>query len=197
MLIVYSVSWCDNRVRIFADLGCAMILEESLTYSLHLEVYLQAAVVRGILETNQDRLSSFLVVRRGEEVFSLKDATLESFNRKSVSVGADQYLIYMQEVFLIADLNSEGRTRRSGIDSLYVQKDRAKTLFSVGPYLLHGNVHLLPGSALTDLLMESSQFLPVTEAVLVGQENVEPRTYLVNRAKIGFMTAIGDGLIEL
>ena len=174
-----------------------MILEESLTYSLHLEVYLQAAVVRGILETNQDRLSSFLVVRRGEEVFSLKDATLESFNRKSVSVGADQYLIYMQEVFLIADLNSEGRTRRSGIDSLYVQKDRAKTLFSVGPYLLHGNVHLLPGSALTDLLMESSQFLPVTEAVLVGQENVEPRTYLVNRAKIGFMTAIGDGLIEL
>jgi len=172
-------------------------LDEGLTYSLHLEVYLQAAVVRGVLETNQDRLSNYLVVRRGEEVFSLRDATLESFNRKPVSAGADQYLIYMQEVFLIADLNSEGRTRRSGIDSLYVQKDRAKTLFSVGPYLLHGNVHLLPGSALTDLLMESSQFLPVTEAVLVGQENVEPRTYLVNRGKIGFMTAIGDGLIEL
>lgn len=174
-----------------------MILEEGLTYSLRLEIYLQSAVVRGVLETNQDRLSNFLNIRQGEEVFSLKDATLESFNRKSVSVGADQYLIYMQEVFLIADLNSEGRTRRSGIDSLYIQKDRAKALFSVGPYLLQGNVHLLPGSALTDFLMESSQFLPVTEAVLMNHENVQPRTYLINRGKIGFMTAIGDGLIEL
>jgi len=174
-----------------------MVLEEGLTYSMYLEVYLQAAVVRGALATNQDRLSNFLIVRQGEEVFGLKDATLESFNRKPVSVEADEYLIYMQEVFLIADLNSEGRTRRSGIDSLYVQKDRSKALFSVGPYLLHGNVHLLPGNALHDLLMEKSQFLPVTEAMLVDRQDVEPRTYLVNRAKIGFMTAIGDGLVEL
>jgi hypothetical protein len=173
-----------------------MAVEEGLTYTMPLEVYLQAAVVRGVLATNQDRLSSFLIVRQGEEVFSLKDATLESFNRRPLAMGADAYLIYMQEVFLIADLSSEGRTRQSGIDSLYVKKDRSKALFSVGPYLLQGNVHLVPGSALHDLLMEKSQFLPVTEATLVDRQDVGPRTYLINRAKIGFMTAIGDGLIE-
>ena len=173
-----------------------MGLEEGLSYTMHLEVYLQAAVVRGILATNQDRLSNFLIVRQGEEVFSMRDATLESFDRKPISVGADAYLLYMQEVFLIADLGSEGRTRQSGIDNLYVKKDRSKALFSVGPYMLQGNVHLLPGSELHDLFMEKSPFLPVTEARLIDRQDVGPRTYLVNRAKIGFMTAIGDGLIE-
>jgi hypothetical protein len=172
-----------------------MGLEVGLSYTMYLEVYLQAAVVRGILVTNQDRLSNFLI-RQGEEVFSMKDASLESFNRKPVSVGADAYLLYMQEVFLIADLGSEGRTRQSGIDSLYVKKEKSKALFSVGPYLLQGNIHLLPGSELHDLYMEKSQFLPVTEATLVDRQDIGPRTYLVNRAKIGFMTAIGDGLIE-
>jgi hypothetical protein len=36
----------------------------------------------------------------------------------------------------------------------------------------------------------------VTEATLVDRQDVGPRTYLINRAKIGFMTAVGDGLIE-
>ena len=170
---------------------------EGLSYKMHLEVYLQAAVVRGVLETNQDRLSNYLVVRQGEEVFSLKDATLEMFSGKPVSVGADEYLVYLQEVLLIADLSSEAGVARSGMGAFYVQKDRSKALLSVGPYVLRGNVHLLPGSALHDLLMEKSQFLPVTEATLIDRQDVGPRTYLVNRAKIGFMTAIGDGLIEL
>jgi hypothetical protein len=167
------------------------------TYTMYLEVYLHAAVVRGVLVTNQDRLSNYLIVRRDDTVFSLKDATLELYNRKPVSVGADEYLVYMHEVFLIADLSSEDRMQRSGIDRLYVKKDQNRALFSVGPYLLQGNVHLLPGSALHDLLMEKSPFLPVTQATLVDRADVAPRTYLVNRARIGFMTATGDGLVEL
>ena len=55
-------------------------------------------MVCGILETNQDRLSSYLVVRQGEEVLPLKEATLQIPNRKPVKVGTDEYLIYMQEV---------------------------------------------------------------------------------------------------
>ena len=117
-------------------------MDEGLSFTMYLEVYLQAAVVRGVLATNQDRLSNFLIVRHGEEVFSLRDATLESFNRKPVSVAADEYLVYMQEVFLIADLASDGRVRQSGIDTLYVKKNRSKALFSVGPYLLQGNYTL-------------------------------------------------------
>lgn len=173
-----------------------MASDEGLTYTMHLEVYLHGAVVRGVLATNQDRLSNFLIVRKGEEVFSLTDATLEMLNRKPVSVGADEYLIYMQEVYLIGDLSAEGRGPRSAMGAFYVKKDKSKALFSVGPYLLHGNVHLLPGSALDDLIMEKSQFLPVTDAILVDRPDLGPRTYLVNRAKIGFMTAVGDGLVE-
>ena len=171
--------------------------DESFTYVMHLEAYLQAGVVRGVLATNQDRLSNFLIVRQSDEVFSIKDATLEMRNGKPISVGADEYLIYLQEVFLIADLSSDGGSRRSAIDALYIKKSQSKALFSVGPYLLQGNVHLQPGSALHDLLMEKSPFLPVTEATLIDRANLGPRTYLVNRAKIGFMTAIGDGLVEL
>jgi hypothetical protein len=67
----------------------------------------------------------------------------------------------------------------------------------VGPYLLQGNIHLLPGAALHDLLIERSQFIPVTDAVLMDRQDIGPRTYLVNRNRIGFMTALGDGLVEL
>jgi hypothetical protein len=171
--------------------------EEGLTYTMFVEVYLSTAVVRGILETNQDRLSHYLVVRQGEEVFSLKQATLDIPNRKPISIGTEEYLIYMQEVFLIADLSAEDRAQRSGLHALFVKKDRSKALLSVGPYLLQGNVHLQAGTGLHDFLMEKSRFMPVTESTLLDRPEVGPRTYLVNRAKIGFMSAIGDALVEL
>ena len=173
-----------------------MAAEERLTYSMYLEVYLQGAMVRGILETNQDRLSDYLVVRQGDEVFALKEATLEIANRKPVKIGSDQYLIYMQEVFLIADLSVEGRAGRAGLHGLFVKKDQSKAFFSVGPYLIQGTVHLRAGSELHEFLMEQSRFLPVTDASLIDRQEVGARTFLVNRAKIGFMSAIGDGLVE-
>lgn len=162
-----------------------------------LELYLQAAVVRGVLVTNQDRLSSFLILRQGEEIFSLKDATLEYFDGKSVNVPSDEYLIYMQEVFLIADLSPASQTQRAGIESFYVQKDSSKALISVGPYLVQGSIHITPGGALHDLFLEKTMFVPITEATLVDRPDIGPRTYLVNRNRIGFMTALGDTLVEL
>ena len=174
-----------------------MAVDTGLTYTMTLEVYLQAAVVRGVLVTNQDRLSDHLILRKGEEIFSLRDATLESFDRKPVNVGSDEYVIYMQEVYLIADLNSQESIRRAGMENFYVHKDTRKALISVGPYLLQGNIHLFPGSALHDLLLDKNLFFPVTDAILVDRADIGTRTYLVNRSKIGFMTAIGDGLVEL
>lgn len=173
-----------------------MGLEQNLTFNMPLEVYLQAALVRGILVTNQNRLSNFLVLREGEEVFSLKDATLETCDRKPVSAGANEYLIYMREVLLIADLSPTSQAKRAGIESFYVRKEASKALFSVGPYLLQGNIHLVPGAALHDLLVEKSQFIPVTDATLLDRQEIGPRTYLVNRDRIGFMTAVNDGLVE-
>jgi len=174
-----------------------MAPEQGFTYSMPLEVYLQAARVRGVLTTNQDRLSNFLIVREGEEVFSLNQASLETFNQTPVSLAADEYLVYMREVHLIADLSVAGESSTSTMRSFYVPKDPSKALLGVGPYLLQGNVHLRPGSAMYELLMEKTQFLPVTGAILIDRPEITPRTYLVNRAKIGFMSAIGDGLVEL
>jgi hypothetical protein len=174
-----------------------MALDQGLSYSMPLEVYLQGAMVRGVLVTNQSRLSNYLVLREGEEVFSLKEATLESLDRNVIAAPSEQYLIYMREVYLMADLSPTSQSQRTGMENFYVHKEPSKALFSVGPYLLQGNIHLLPGAALHDLLIERSQFIPVTDAVLMDRQDIGPRTYLVNRNRIGFMTALGDGLVEL
>jgi len=149
-----------------------------------------------VLVTQQSRLSSYLGLPNGANVFALKDATLESANRKPIALVADEYLVYLREVLLIADLSPASQTQRSGVESFYVHKETSKALFSVGPYLLQGAVHLMPGTALHDLLLENSQFIPVTDAILLDRQDITARTYLVNRNKIGFMTVIGDGLVE-
>jgi len=174
-----------------------MAPDDGMTYAMPLEVYLQSAVVRGILGTNQDRLSNYFILREGEEVFSLREATLEGPNRKLVTVNSEEYLIYMQEVFLIADLSPQFRSERSGLEHLYVKKEASKALLGIGPFWLRGNIHLLPGTALHDLLMARTRFIPVTDATLVDRADVGARTYLVNRTKIGFIAAVAEGLEEL
>jgi hypothetical protein len=168
-----------------------------MTYSMPLEVYLQSAVIRGILATNQDRLSNYLILRAGEEVFTLREATLEGPDRNPVALSSDEYLIYMQEVFLIADLSPQFRSEDSALEHLYVKKEASKALLGVGPFWLRGNIHLLPGGALHDLLMAKTRFIPVTNAILLDRPDVGPRTYLVNRTKIGFVTVVSEGLEEL
>jgi hypothetical protein len=177
--------------------GAAMSGESELNYTMPLGVYLQAAIVRGVLVTNQDRLSNFLLLRQDKEVFSLKDASLESLNGTEIVNPPDEYVVYMREVYMIADLSPIGRTRGSDAENFYVKKDTSKALISVGPYLIQGNIYLIPGSELHDLLLEKSPFIPVTDAIILGRSTVSPQTYLINRSKIGFMTAISDSLGEL
>ena len=62
------------------------------SYSMALEVYLQSAIVRGILVTNQDRLSNYLILREGDEVFSLREAQLTDLRGKAIDVNANQFL---------------------------------------------------------------------------------------------------------
>ena len=54
-----------------------------------LEVYLSAALVRGVLETNLDRVSSHLLFRQDDQVFSLRDATVEDLNGQPIVSRAD------------------------------------------------------------------------------------------------------------
>ena len=154
-----------------------------------LEVYLPAALVRGVLETNLDRVSSHLLFRQDDQVFSLRDATVEDLNGRPIVSRATEYVVYMREVDLIADLSPANLSQRSGFEGLYQKKDTSKALISVGPYLIQGDVYLLPGGALYDLLLEKNQFIPLTHATILGRQPTAPRTYLINRHKIGFMTA--------
>ena len=171
------------------------MIADSLTYKMPLEVYLQAAVVRGVLETNQSRLSSHLILREGDEVFFLRAASLERLDQTVVAAGSEEYLIYMQEIFLIADLSPQ--SEHSASEHLFVKKESSKALLSVGPYWLQGNIHILPGGALHELLLAKTRFVPVTEATLLDRPDRGARTYLVNRTKIGFITALSENLIEL
>jgi hypothetical protein len=170
--------------------------DEGLTYRMPLEVYLQGTVVRGVLVTNQDRLSNYLFLREGDEVISLRSATLERADHQVVPVPSNEYLIYLQGVFLIADLSPQLRTDRSGFEGLYVKKDVSGVLLSVGPYNVQGNMHTLPGGALHDVLVSRTTFIPITDATLLDRPDIAPRTYLVNRTKIGFITALNEGLTE-
>ena len=176
-----------------------MVLTESLTYTMPLEVYLQSAVVRGILATNQDRLSNhLLILQEGAEVFSLRNPILENWAHNIIDAGSDEFLIYMQEVFLIADLSPQPRADRSaGLETLYVKKEASRALLGIGPYWVQGNIHVSPGGALHDLLMAKARFIPVTDAILLNRSESEARTYLVNRTKIGFITGLSQSMKEL
>jgi len=66
---------------------------------MRLEVYLQSAVLRGILATNQERLSNYLILREGDEVFSLREATLEGLSRKPVATVLTSILSICRKCF--------------------------------------------------------------------------------------------------
>jgi hypothetical protein len=162
------------------------------SYSMPLEVYLQSAIVRGILVTNQDRLSNYLILREEEEVFSLRDAQLTDLRGKTMDVSANQFLIYMQQVFAIADLSPQFRADRSGLEHLYIRKDQSQALLGVGPFWVKGDIHLSPGALIHDLLLAKTMFIPVTNAILLDGGESEPRTYLINRTQISCLTGLGE-----
>jgi hypothetical protein len=161
-------------------------------YTMPLEVYLQAAVVRGVLVTNQDRLSNYLVLREGEEIFALREAQITDLGGKTIRVSADEYLVYMRQVYAIADLSPQLRAMRSGLEPFYVKKDQTRALLGVGPFLIQGSAHLVPGAFIQDLLLAKSLFIPVTNAIMLNSREREARTYLVNRAQIGCLSALRE-----
>jgi hypothetical protein len=68
-------------------------MEQGLTYTMPLEVHLPAALVRGVLETNLDRVSSHLLFRQDDQVFSLRDATVEDLNGQPLVSRTTEYVV--------------------------------------------------------------------------------------------------------
>jgi hypothetical protein len=181
-----------HRDLLSNNLETSLSQENIGSYSMALEVYLQSAIVRGILVTNQDRLSNYLVLREGEEVFAIREARLTDLQGKTIGINADHYLIYMRQVFAIADLSPQSRGIRTGFEQLYVKKDQSRALLAAGPFLFQGNVHVVPGGSIQDLLTVKPLFIPITEATMVNGRESEPRTYLINRTQIGCLAALRD-----
>jgi hypothetical protein len=160
-----------------------------MPYSMPLEVYFDTAVLRGILVTNQDRLSNHLTLREGEETFSLREATLEDNAGTVLAQPSSDYLVYMQHVSLIADLSPQLRASRAEFEHLYVKKDPKRAVVGVGRYWLEGDVHLIPGSSMHELLMARTRFLPITKAIFLDGSEKPPRTFLLNRTMITCISA--------
>ena len=157
-----------------------------MSYSMPLEVYFDAVLIRGILETNQDRLSNHLILREGQEAFSLRDATLQDLagNPVSVKMKATNFLVYMQQVSLIADLSPQLRRSRAEFEPLYVKKNPNRAVVGVGRYWIEGTIHLTPGASVQDLLMARTRFIPITDAVFLNNNDAPARTFLLNRTLI-------------
>ena len=157
------------------------------TFSMPLEVYFQDGVIRGVLVTNHDRLSNFLILQEGDEVFTVAEATLEVGGTAN-KIEAGECTVYMQQVALIADLSPRLRTQRD----MYVKKNASRALLCVGSYWIRGTVHLAPGSSIHDVLMAKTRFVPVTEATIVNRSDLPPRTFLVNRSQVSCIAALRD-----
>jgi hypothetical protein len=155
-----------------------------MSYSMPLEVYFDLALVRGILETNQDRLSNHLILTEGQEAFSLRDATLEDLAGTPLGVKAKSYLVYMHRVSLIADLSPQLRPSRAEFEPLYVKKDPNRAVVGIGRYWIEGNIHLAPGASVHDLLMARTRFIPITDAMFLNNKDAPARTFLLNRTLI-------------
>jgi hypothetical protein len=66
--------------------------ENIATYSMPLKVYLSSAIVRGVLVTNQERLSNHLFLREGETVFRFAKGNSPIFMASPSLDGATQGL---------------------------------------------------------------------------------------------------------
>jgi hypothetical protein len=170
-----------------------MAQDHFMSYSMPLEIYFDSALVRGILETNQDRLSNHLILREGDEAISLRDATLRDLAGKPLGVNGTNYLVYMHQVSLIADLSPQLRPSRAGFEHLYVKKDPNRAVLGIGRYWIEGNIHLTPGASVHDLLMARTHFIPVTEAVFLDNKDAPARTLLLNRMRINCVTIPNAG----
>jgi len=162
---------------------------EMTSHSVAIEVYLASTIIRGMLMTKHERLSDHVLMRAGDEVFSVHNSKVEDLNGQPLSFGGAEYVIHMDEVLFIADSNGEPGPERSNLDHTQIAKEPKNVVMLVGPFWVRGQVHLLPGATVQNLLTVKSRFIPVTEATLLGRPEAKPCTFLVNRTKIACVAA--------
>jgi len=166
-----------------------MVVIETVSHSIPMEIFFPSSSIRGTLITRHNRISNHLNLRSGDEAFSLKNANVEDLAGNRLPADSKECLLYLEEVLFIADLSPTVDTARLGLDQEPIHKEPRRAFLHVSPYWIRGTVHLIPGATLNDLLVVKKRFIPVTEATLLNRPDVAPRTLLVNGSKISCLAA--------
>jgi len=167
----------------------SMVIMEPISHSIPLEIYLSSTLIRGALFTRHNRVSNHLNLRSGDESLLINNAIIEDLGGNRVPSDPKEYLLYLEDVLFIADLSTAIDTTRVGVDQEPIRKDPRSVLVYVSPYWIRGTAHLIPGAALSDLLVVKKRFIPITEAKLLNQPDMASRTLLVNGTKISCLAA--------
>ncbi len=166
-----------------------MVFGETDSYALPLEVYLPSTVILGTLVTRHNRLSNHLNARSSHDAIVLKDARIEDLDGNRLPVSSEECHLYPREILFIADLSPTVHAAQSGWDQQPIKKEQRRAFLHVAPFWIRGTLYLLPGGALSDLLMVKNRFIPITDATIINHPVRAPRTFLINDVKIGCLAA--------
>lgn len=150
------------------------------------EFYLASGAVRGLLKSPHPRLSDHL--RDPEESFVIEEAVVTSYRSKEPLASGNSVLVGKSQILFAVDLD-EG----AGMQNMRVERVTHQVALCVGPFWLRGQVHLPVGGDLRAYFdSDALRFIPVTAAVVVGQEAAVPRTVLVNMNLIGVVAPLDE-----
>ena len=158
-------------------------MDAKISY-IPVEVYLRSSVFRGNLLMKQRRLSDSLNSKTSDGIIRLDDVEIQTFTRKSPPVKSKNALIYMRQVLFVIDLDSSPSTIHETEELSLVNKEPRKVLMEVGLFWMQGDVHLVPGFALSRFAEGKSSFIPLTSARFVDLPHAESRTFMINREQV-------------
>ncbi|TMC50727.1 MAG: hypothetical protein E6J14_03980 [Chloroflexi bacterium] len=143
-------------------------------------------IVRGrLLRSGVQRVSDHLNESSGRPMLVLGDATLEGAEGFGTDL-SEVAVTTSQLLFVIPD------KERPPLVELRVAKQRRRMRMLVGDYIVDGDMHMVPDITVERFVnMGGSEFLPVTDAEIIGTE-MERREamLLVRRHAIRMLTPI-------
>ena len=82
-----------------------MVLGETASHAISLEIYLPSIMIGGTLITRHHRVSSHLNLRSGDETLLLKNVKIEDLAGNCLSADCKECLLCLKEVLFIAKNN--------------------------------------------------------------------------------------------
>ena len=137
---------------------------------LPLTLYTEQLIVRGTVQTRQHRVTDILNVT-DEPFLVLEDVMIEEYGSADPPVRAEFAQVNLSSILFAVSLATVESVRE-----LRTPKIPERSLVSIPPFRVVGNVHLLPERSLRDSLSElHGAFIPVTDATFWSDRLGEAR----------------------